>query len=75
MAGYFSTYGALLAYVEQGLAVALLPALAVDGRYDVQQRDLAAPSTRQMELLARPSASSRMAIQKIIDALLARAPT
>ncbi|SDJ12641.1 DNA-binding transcriptional regulator, LysR family [Lentzea albidocapillata subsp. violacea] len=66
--GRFSNYMLTLKHVEAGLAVAVLPALAVDRRFDVVTREL--PVTRRITAAVRRD--SRAAITVVLDALHAR---
>ncbi len=64
----FSNYMLTLQHVEAGLAVAVLPALAVDRRFDVVTREL--PVTRRITAAVRRD--SRAAITVVLDALHTR---
>nr|WP_089961941.1 LysR family transcriptional regulator [Lentzea xinjiangensis] len=64
--GRFANYMLTLRHVEAGLAVAVLPALAVDRRFDVVTREL--PVTRRITAAVRRG--SRAAITVVLDALL-----
>lgn len=68
VAGRFSNYMLTLKHVEAGLAVAVLPALAVDPRFDVARKEL--PVTRKITAAARRDA--RAAITVVLDALHTR---
>jgi DNA-binding transcriptional LysR family regulator len=66
--GRFSNYMLTLKHVEAGLAVAVLPALAVDPRFDVVTNEL--PVTRRITAAVRRD--SRAAITAVLDALHTR---
>ncbi|MET9630803.1 LysR substrate-binding domain-containing protein [Lentzea sp. NPDC006480] len=66
--GRFSNYMLTLKHVEAGLAVAVLPALAVDPRFDVATKEL--PVTRRITAAVRRD--SRAAITVVLDALHTR---
>ncbi|SDG65631.1 DNA-binding transcriptional regulator, LysR family [Lentzea fradiae] len=66
--GRFSNYMLTLEHVEAGLAVAVLPALAVDRRFHVHTKEL--PVTRRITAAARRG--SRAATTVVLDALHAR---
>ncbi|MGI5498806.1 LysR family transcriptional regulator [Lentzea sp. CA-135723] len=68
VAGRFSNYMLTLKHVEAGLAVAVLPALAVDRRFDVVTKEL--PVTRRITAAIRRD--SRAAITAVLDALHTR---
>ncbi len=53
VAGRFGSYELLLAHVEAGLSVSLLPELAVDGRYRVAAHPLRQPLTRHVYAAVR----------------------
>ncbi|GAA1421932.1 LysR family transcriptional regulator [Catellatospora coxensis] len=76
VAGRFSSYDLLLAHVEAGLSVSLLPELAVDGRYRVAARPLREPLTRQVYAAVRsPSAltaAGRIVLNELRDLAAAR---
>lgn len=63
--GRFSNYMLTLKHVEAGLAVAVLPALAVDRRFEVVTKEL--PVTRRITAAVRRD--SRAAITVVLDAL------
>lgn len=63
------SYELLLAHVEAGLSVALLPGLAVDGRYDVVARPLRAPRTRQVYAAVRQGAAPTAATALVLSGL------
>ncbi|SDJ44655.1 LysR family transcriptional regulator [Streptomyces indicus] len=68
--GRFSNYMLTLQHVEAGLAVALLPGLAVNaGRYRVATRELATPVTRTITAAIRRGAPPRAAVRAVLDAL------
>jgi len=66
--GRFSNYMLTLKHVEAGLAVAVLPALAVDPRFDVVAKEL--PVTRRITAAVRRD--PRAAITVVLDALHTR---
>ncbi|MFI5908717.1 LysR family transcriptional regulator [Dactylosporangium sp. NPDC051541] len=70
----FASYGPLLAHVEAGLSVTLLPELAVDPRYDVTAHPLREPLERRITAAVRASAAGRPAIVRVVAALRAAAP-
>ncbi|MBE1875616.1 LysR family transcriptional regulator [Myceligenerans pegani] len=63
------SHGSLLRYVEAGLAVTLLPRLAVDGRYAVRILPFADPLERDIHLVGRRAAMSRVAVREVADAI------
>ncbi|MEU7875345.1 LysR substrate-binding domain-containing protein [Dactylosporangium sp. NPDC049140] len=65
----FASYGPLLAHVEAGLSVTLLPGLAVDPRYDVTAHPLHEPLERRITAAVRASAANRPAIATTLAAL------
>ena len=65
----FSSHHALLAHVEAGLSVTLLPRLAVDDRYDVRVVALESSPTRSIQAVARRSSLQRTAVQVVVDEL------
>ena len=65
----FSNYMMTLQHIEAGLAIALLPGLAVDPRYDVATRELAAPVTRTITAAIRRGIPPRAAVSLVLDAL------
>ncbi|WP_426510877.1 LysR family transcriptional regulator [Dactylosporangium sp. McL0621] len=69
----FASYGPLLAHVEAGLSVTLLPGLAVDPRYDVTAHPLLEPLERRITAAVRASAANRPAIATTLAALRAAA--
>ncbi|WP_432987323.1 LysR family transcriptional regulator [Dactylosporangium sp. CA-233914] len=71
--GLFASYGPLLAHVEAGLSVTLLPELAVDPRYRVTARPLREPVKRQITAAVRASAAQRPSIAAVLAALEATA--
>ncbi|HWD06026.1 MAG TPA: LysR substrate-binding domain-containing protein [Amycolatopsis sp.] len=56
-------------HVEAGLSITLLPGLAVDPRYRVTTRELAAPVTRTITAAIRRGSPQRAAVQVVLDAL------
>lgn len=77
VAGRFGSYELLLAHVEAGLSVSLLPELAVDGRYRVTARPLREPLTRQVYAAVRNrsalTAATRIVLDELRDLAAARA--
>ncbi|GAB4055551.1 LysR family transcriptional regulator [Catellatospora paridis] len=69
VAGRFSSYELLLAHVEAGLSVSLLPELAVDGRYRVATRALREPLTRQVYAAVRGRSALTAAARIVLDEL------
>lgn len=67
--GRFSSLLMTLEHVEAGLSVALLPSLAVDRRYRVSTRQLAAPVTRTITAAVRRGSPRRAAVTTVLDAL------
>ncbi|MFF2851060.1 LysR substrate-binding domain-containing protein [Streptomyces sp. NPDC058001] len=65
----FSNYMMTLRHVEAGLAIALLPGLAVDHRYHVAIRELATPVTRTITAAIRRASPTRAAVRAVLDAL------
>ncbi len=63
------SYELLLAHVEAGLSVALLPGLAVDRRYDVVARPLRTPRTRQVYAAVRRGAPPTAATALVLAGL------
>ncbi|TFF11408.1 LysR family transcriptional regulator [Cellulosimicrobium funkei] len=63
------SYELLLAHVEAGLSVALLPGLAVDPRYAVDARPLRAPRTRPVYAAVRRGAAPTAATTVVLGAL------
>lgn len=63
------SYELLLAHVEAGLSVALLPGLAVDPRYDVVARPLRAPRTRPVYAAVRRGAPPTAATGVVLAGL------
>jgi DNA-binding transcriptional LysR family regulator len=70
VAGRFASYELLLAHVEAGLSVSLLPSLAVDDRYAVAVRPLREPLTRRVYAAVRSEATMTAATRTVLDALL-----
>ncbi|MEV4413128.1 LysR substrate-binding domain-containing protein [Catellatospora sp. NPDC049609] len=73
VAGRFGSYELLLAHVEAGLSVSLLPELAVDGRYHVATRPLREPLTRQVYAAVRSRSALTEASRIVLDELRALA--
>ncbi|WP_327005555.1 LysR substrate-binding domain-containing protein [Dactylosporangium sp. NBC_01737] len=69
VAGFFASYGPLLAHVEAGLSVTLLPELAVDRRYRVAARSFRNPMRRRITAAVRRSSAGRASIVAVVDAL------
>ncbi|SCF00810.1 DNA-binding transcriptional regulator, LysR family [Micromonospora viridifaciens] len=69
VAGRFASYEMLLAHVEAGLSVSLLPELAVDRRYDVATRPLRRPLTRHVYAAVRSRSALTAASQIVLDEL------
>lgn len=69
VAGRFASYELLLAHVEEGLSVSLLPGLAVDPRYKVTARPLKEPMTRQVYAAVRGRAPLTAATRAVLDEL------
>ncbi len=69
VAGYFASYGPLLAHVEAGLSVTLLPELAVDKRYRVAARPFRDPMRRRITAAVRRSSAQRASITAVVEAL------
>ncbi len=63
------SYELLLAHVEAGLSVALLPGLAVDPRYDVVARPLRVPRTRPVYAAVRRGAPPTAATSVVLAGL------
>ncbi|MFE6237172.1 LysR family transcriptional regulator [Cellulosimicrobium sp. NPDC057862] len=63
------SYELLLAHVEAGLSVALLPGLAVDPRYDVVARPLRSPRTRPVYAAVRRGAPPTAATSVVLAGL------
>jgi DNA-binding transcriptional LysR family regulator len=63
----FSNYLMTLQHVEAGLAVALLPALAVDPRYRVATRELSPAVTRTITAVVRRGTRQRAAVNQVLD--------
>ncbi|WP_433057810.1 LysR family transcriptional regulator [Dactylosporangium sp. CS-033363] len=66
---HFASYGPLLAHVEAGLSVTLLPELAVDARYDVTAHPLRDPLERHITAAVRASSATRPAIAAALATL------
>lgn len=69
VAGFFASYGPLLAHVEAGLSVTLLPELAVDRRYRVAARPFRDPMRRRITAAVRRSSAERASIIAVVNAL------
>lgn len=69
VAGRFGSYELLLAHVEAGLSVSLLPELAVDRRYHVATRPLRQPLTRHVYAAVRSRSTLTAASQIVLDEL------
>ncbi|MDO3703177.1 LysR substrate-binding domain-containing protein [Micromonospora sp. C28SCA-DRY-2] len=69
VAGRFASYELLLAHVEAGLSVSLLPELAVDRRYHVATRPLRRPLTRHVYAAVRSRSTLTAAGQIVLDEL------
>jgi DNA-binding transcriptional LysR family regulator len=65
----FGNYLMTLRHVEAGLAVALLPGLAVDPRYRVVTRELAVPVNRTIAAVVRRGSPLRAAVNLVLTAL------
>ncbi|GAA2353034.1 LysR family transcriptional regulator [Dactylosporangium salmoneum] len=65
----FASYGPLLAHVEAGLSVTLLPELAVDPRYEVAAHPLREPLQRRITAAVRSTAASRPPVTALLAAL------
>ncbi|MFG2037087.1 LysR family transcriptional regulator [Dactylosporangium sp. NPDC048998] len=65
----FGSYGPLLAHVEAGLSVTLLPELAVDPRYDVAAHPLRDPLERRITAAVRATAAARPSVAAVLAAL------
>jgi DNA-binding transcriptional LysR family regulator len=66
----FSNYLLLLHHVEAGLAVALLPALAVSTAHAVVTRELTTPVHRNVSVVTRRGAAPRAAVAAVVRALV-----
>ncbi|MGS2619520.1 LysR family transcriptional regulator [Micromonospora sp. LZ34] len=75
VAGRFASYELLLAHIEAGLSVSLLPELAVDRRYHVATRPLRRPLTRQVYAAVRSRSTLTTASQIVLDELCDLATT
>ncbi|MGN7704550.1 LysR family transcriptional regulator [Cellulosimicrobium sp. 22601] len=69
VAALLPSYELLLAHVEAGLSVALLPGLAVDPRYDVVARPLRVPRTRPVYAAVRRGAPPTAATSVVLAGL------
>jgi DNA-binding transcriptional LysR family regulator len=65
----FSSCMLTLQHVEAGLSIALLPSLAVDGRYRVGVRPLVTPVTRTITAVVRRGSPPRAAVATVLEAL------
>lgn len=65
----FGNYMTTLQHVEAGLSIALLPSLAVDNRFRVSVRQLAAPVQRSITAVVRRGSPPRAAVNTVLDAL------
>lgn len=70
VAGRFASFELLLAHVEAGLSVSLLPELAVDRRYRVATRPLRRPLTRHVYAAVRSRSALTAACQIVLDELI-----
>ncbi|MEU5947286.1 LysR family transcriptional regulator [Micromonospora sp. NPDC047465] len=75
VAGRFASYELLLAHVEAGLSVSLLPELAVDRRYHVDTRPLRRPLSRHVYAAVRSRPALTAASQIVLDELCGLART
>jgi DNA-binding transcriptional LysR family regulator len=66
-----TSHGSLLRFVEAGLGVTLLPRLAVDERYAVRVQPFSDPLERDIHLVGRRAAMSRVAVREVADAVTA----
>lgn len=71
VAGRFADHGLVLQQIEAGLAVALLPTLAVDDRYRVHAHPLRDPVRRHLVGATRTS-GGRRAVREVLAALRAQ---
>ncbi|MFI5935353.1 LysR family transcriptional regulator [Actinoplanes sp. NPDC051494] len=69
VSGRFPSYELLLAHVEAGLSVSLLPGLAVDDRYDVATHPLSPPLTRRVHAAVRGHSPLSTATRIVLDEL------
>ncbi|MDG4794269.1 LysR family transcriptional regulator [Micromonospora sp. WMMD1082] len=69
VAGRFASYELLLAHIEAGLSVSLLPELAVDRRYHVATRPLHRPLTRHVYAAVRSRSTLTTASQIVLHEL------
>jgi DNA-binding transcriptional LysR family regulator len=70
VAGRFASFELLLAHIEAGLSVSLLPELAVDRRYRVAIRPLRRPLTRHVYAAVRSRSALTAACQIVLDELI-----
>ncbi|MEU9507171.1 LysR substrate-binding domain-containing protein [Micromonospora sp. NPDC048170] len=75
VAGRFVSYELLLAHVEAGMSVSLLPEMAVDRRYHVATRPLRRPLTRHVYAAVRSRSALTAACQIVLDELFDLATT
>lgn len=73
VSGLLPSYELLLAHVEAGLSVALLPELAVDRRYRIATRPLRPAVTRQVYAAVRSRSALTAASRLVLDELRADA--
>ncbi|GAA4246459.1 LysR substrate-binding domain-containing protein [Dactylosporangium darangshiense] len=69
VAAVFASYAPLLAHVEAGLSVTLLPELAVDRRYKVRGHPLRDPLERSITAAVRSTAAARPSVAAVLAAL------
>ncbi|HTJ37676.1 MAG TPA: LysR substrate-binding domain-containing protein [Dactylosporangium sp.] len=69
VAAVFASYAPLLAHVEAGLSVTLLPELAVDRRYKVRGHPLRDPLDRRITAAVRSTAAARPSVAAVLAAL------
>ncbi|MFF5226904.1 LysR substrate-binding domain-containing protein [Dactylosporangium sp. NPDC000521] len=69
IAGCFASYGPLLAHVEAGLSVTLLPELAVDPRFRVAARPVRDPMRRRITAAVRRSSAERPSVATVVESL------
>lgn len=67
--GRYRSYGVMLQQIEAGLAVTVLPCLAVDDRYRVVARPLDPAVTRRILAAVRRPRAARPAVRAVLDAL------
>ncbi len=71
VAGRYTSYSLLLQHVERGLAVAALPELAVDRRYDVVTTALTPAADRTIRAVLPAGGPPLPAVTTVLDALCA----